>query len=138
MNDAAAPQGPDDRTLRFPEGIAGFPEARSFMLSDLDPDGSFQLLECLEEPDLSLVVCFPWLLFPDYAPEVDAATQEALGLQRPEDAIVFVSVTVEPEDEALYCNLLGPFVVNAATHEGRQVVQHDLNLPVRASVPLAG
>jgi flagellar assembly factor FliW len=125
------------RILTFPEGIAGFADARSFTLADLDEEGTFQLFDCLERPELSMVVCVPWLLFPDYAPEVDEATQAALGLSRAEDAIVFCSVTVEPEDEALYCNLLGPFVVNAATLEGRQVVQHDLNLPVRASVPLA-
>jgi flagellar assembly factor FliW len=126
------------RTLRFPEGIAGFPGARSFTLRDLDEEGTFQLLGCVEDPGLSMVVCIPWLLFPDYAPQVDEATQADLGLREPEDAIVFVSVTVGPDDDALYCNLLGPFVVNATSLEGRQVVQHDLNLPVRASVPLAG
>jgi flagellar assembly factor FliW len=131
------PNSADDRTLVFPEGIVGFPEARRFTLSDLDDAGTFQLLESVDEPGLSMVVCIPWLLFPDYAPEVDALTQAALGLERPEDAIVFVSVTVEPEGEALYCNLLGPFVVNSSTRQGRQVVQHDVELPVRASVPLA-
>lgn len=138
MTDPAGPAPASEKTLRFPEGIAGFPQARSFVLQDLDEEGTFQLLECVEEPELSMVVCVPWLLFPDYAPEVDEATQAALGLGRPEDAIVFVTVTVEPEEESLYCNLLGPFVVNAASREGRQVVQHDLNLPVRASVPRAG
>lgn len=133
MTDATAPAA--GQTITFPEGIAGFPDARSFTLSDLDEDGSFQLFDCVERPELSMVVCIPWLMFPDYAPEVDAATQAALGLGRPEDAIVFCSVSVE--EDALYCNLLGPFVVNATTLEGRQIVQHDLNLPVRASVPLA-
>jgi flagellar assembly factor FliW len=136
VTDTAAPAEP--RTLRFPEGIAGFPDARSFTLSDLDAEGTFQLFDCVERPELSMVVCVPWLLFPDYAPEVDPVTSERLGLSRPEDAIVFCSVTVEAEEEALYCNLLGPFVVNATTLEGRQVVQADLSIPVRASVPLAG
>lgn len=133
MNDAPAYDG---KTLSFPEGIAGFPEARSFTLRDLAEDSAFQLFDCIERPELSMVVVVPWLMFPDYAPEVDEATQAALGLERAEDAIVFCSVTVEPEEESLYCNLLGPFVVNASTLEGRQVVQADLNLPVRASVPL--
>jgi flagellar assembly factor FliW len=128
-----APEG----VITFPEGIPGFPHAHRFVLSDLDDEGTFQLLDCLDDEHLSMVVCIPWLLFPDYAPEIDPVTQADLGLERPEDAIVFVSVTVEPDDEALYCNLLGPFVVNARTLRGRQVVQHDVELPVRASVPLA-
>lgn len=126
-----------DRTITFPDGIVGFPDVHSFALRDLDDDGTFQLLEALDAPDLSMVVCIPWLMFPEYAPDVDAESQAALGLAQPEDAIVFCSVTVDPEEDALYCNLLGPFVVNAKTLVGRQLVQHDLNLPVRASVPLA-
>ncbi len=134
MTDADSASQP--KILSFPEGIVGFPDARTFTLSDLDESGTFQLFDCAERPELSMVVVVPWLLFPDYAPELDEPTQQALGIERPEDAIVFCSVTVEPEDEALYCNLLGPFVVNASTLQGRQVVQADLNLPVRASVPL--
>jgi flagellar assembly factor FliW len=132
-----APIPGDDSTLVFPEGIVGFPDATRFTLSNLDEDGTFQLLTALDRPELSMVVCVPWLMFPDYSPEVDEPTQATLALERPEDAIVFCSVTVEPEEDALYCNLLGPFVVNAKTLQGRQVVQHDLNLPVRASVPMA-
>jgi flagellar assembly factor FliW len=128
---------PADGILRFPAGIHGFEDARRFTLRDLEEGGTFQLLECVDDPDLAMVVCIPWLLFPDYAPEIDEITQSELGLTAPEDAIVFCSVTVEPDSEAMYVNLLGPFVVNAHTLLGRQVVQHDLNVPVRASVPLA-
>jgi flagellar assembly factor FliW len=127
----------DAKVVTFTEPIAGFPQARQFVLSDLDPDGTFQLLQNLEDPELSLVVCLPWMFFPEYAPEIDEEIQTELDLSEPEDAIVFCSVTVEPDDEALYLNLLGPFVVNARTRRGRQVVQTDLSLPVRASVPLA-
>jgi flagellar assembly factor FliW len=127
----------DAKVVTFTEPIAGFPQARQFVLSDLDPDGTFQLLQNLEDPELALVVCLPWMFFPEYAPEIDEDIQRALELTEPEDAIVFCSVTVEPDDEALYLNLLGPFVVNARTRRGRQVVQTDLSLPVRASVPLA-
>jgi flagellar assembly factor FliW len=128
----------DDKIVTFAEAIPGFPGAHRFVLTDLDEDGTFQLLRNLEDPELSLVVCLPWMFFPEYAPEIDEEIQTELDLSEPEDAIVFCSVTVEPDDEALYLNLLGPFVVNARTRQGRQVVQTDLSLPVRASVPLAG
>jgi flagellar assembly factor FliW len=127
----------DDRIVTFAEAPPGFPGAHRFVLSDLDEDGTFQLLQNLEDPELSLVVCLPWTFFPEYAPEIDEQVQTELELSKPEDAIVFCTVTVEPDDGALYLNLLGPFVVNAHTRQGRQVVQTDLNLPVRASVPLA-
>lgn len=137
MTDPQHTTPPADGILRFPAGIHGFEDARRFTLRDLEEGGTFQLLECVDDPNLAMVVCIPWLLFPDYAPEIDEITQSELELTTPEDAIVFCSVTVEPDSEALYVNLLGPFVVNAHTLRGRQVVQHDLNVPVRASVPLA-
>jgi flagellar assembly factor FliW len=127
----------DTKIVTFAEAIPGFPGARRFVLSDLGEDGTFQLLQNVEDPELSLVVCLPWMFFPEYTPEIDEEVQRDLELAEPEDAIVFCTVTVEPDDEALYLNLLGPFVVNARTRKGRQVVQTDLNLPVRASVPLA-
>ena len=125
------------KVVTFPDAIPGFPDARRFVLRDLDEHGTFQLLESVDTPDLSLVVCVPWMFFPDYAPEIDEEVQRQLALERVEDAIVFCSVTAEPDQDELYLNLLGPFVVNVATQQGRQVVQADVDLPARAPVPLA-
>ena len=94
--------------MTFPDAIPGFPEARRFVLQDLDEHGTFQLLQCVDIPELSLVVCVPWMFFPDYAPEIDEDVQRELALERAEDAIVFCSVTADAEEEALFLNLLGP------------------------------
>lgn len=129
----------EERVLTFPDGIPGFSGARHFLLADLNEQGTFQLLQCLDDPGLSLVVCVPWMFFPDYAPEISEADEEDLGLERPEDAVVFCTVTADDdEDEVLYLNLLGPFVVNSETLVGRQVVLSDLSLPTRAAVRLGG
>lgn len=126
----------DEHVLEFGDGIPGFPRAHRFVLRDLTDDGPFQMLESLDQPDLSMVVAVPWLFFPDYAPELAAEDQEDLGIERPEDAIVFCTVTADLDEEAVYLNLLGPFVVNARTRQGRQVVLADTSQPVRARVAL--
>jgi flagellar assembly factor FliW len=128
------------QTLHFPDGIPGFPEAERFALTDLSEDGNgaFQLLESLDEPDLSMVVTVPWLFFPDYAPEIDDVDRTELGLDKPEDAVVFCAVTMGDERDVVYVNLLGPFVVNGRTRMGRQVVLRDDSQPLRAPLPLAG
>lgn len=125
-----------EKVITFPDAIPGFPAARRFLLRDLDEQGTFQLLESLDTEGLSLVVCVPWIFFPDYAPEIDDDLQRELAITSAADAIVFCSVTAEADE--LYLNLLGPFVVNATTRQGRQVVQGDAAAPVRAPVPLAG
>lgn len=123
-----------DRELWFPEGIPGFAGARRFLLTDLTEDRTFQLLQSLDDPELSMVVGMPWLFFPDYAPDLDDSEQQALDLERAEDAVVFCAVTADDDGDSLYLNLLGPFVVNARTRVGRQVVLDDPELPVRAPV----
>jgi flagellar assembly factor FliW len=127
----------DDATLTFAEGIPGFPDARRFTLSDLTDDGTFQLLASQDHPELSLVVASPWLFFPDYSPELPATDREALELERPEDAVLFVSVTADDTDE-LVLNLRGPFVANARTRAARQVVLDDETVPLRAPVTAGG
>ena len=124
----------EDGVLHFPDGIPGFPDARAFLLGDLTEDGVFQLLQAAQDPDLSMVVSQPWLFFPDYAPELPEEDRADLGIESPDEAVVFCAVTAGESDQ-LYVNLLGPFVVNPHTRTGRQVVLADQDWPLRAPVP---
>lgn len=127
-----------DRVLQFADGIPGFPTLRRFTLSDLAKPGVFQELHSLDDPDFSMIVCVPWLFFPDYAPELTEEEQEELQIFDPEKAILFCPVTVELEDGGkIFVNLLGPFVVNADTLRGRQLVLTESGYPTRAELDLS-
>lgn len=134
----SANEGAEERVLRFSDGIPGFAAAHQFVLSDLTDDGTFQLLASVEDTELSLVVTYPWLFFPDYTPELPAEDQRVLGIDTPEDALVFCTVVVDDDDDRLHLNLRAPFVVNAATRAARQVILDDADHPLRAAVPTAG
>ncbi|PWG73689.1 flagellar assembly protein FliW, partial [Enterococcus hirae] len=75
----------------------------------------------------------------DYAPVIGDEDQAKLGIESPEDALLFCSVTLpEDEDATPTMNLLGPFVVNRHTRVGRQVVlQDEEQYPVRAPLEFA-
>lgn len=121
--------------LHFPEGIPGFPHDRHFTLDAMVEDGAFQLLNSVDTRGVSMVVAQPWLFFPDYAPEIAASDERELGLERPEDAVLFCAVSIDGEAGRLYINLRGPFIINRRTLTGRQVVLDD-DLPLRATVEL--
>ena len=127
---------PPDGLLRFPQGIPGFGQLRHFRLVSLGEESVFQLLQSVDNPDVEMVVVVPWLFFPDYSIEVPDEDQSELGLENSEDAVVFSPVTLAAEERTIYVNLAGPFVVNPTTGEGRQVVQVDRDLPLRAPIPL--
>ena len=129
----------EGQALLFADGIPGFPTLRNFVLSDLADTGVFQELRSLDDPEFSMIVCVPWLFFPDYAPELTDEEQDELQIFDPEQAILFCPVTVDLEVEGgrIYVNLLGPFVVNADTLRGRQLVLTDSGYPVRAELDLS-
>jgi len=122
--------------LTFEDGIPGFPDAHQFRLREVVDDGAFQMLEGVEDPSLALIVAVPWLFFPDYAPELSDLDQAGLGLETQEDAVVFCPVTLNSETGSASMNLLGPFIVNARTRQGRQVVLTDSNYELKAPLPI--
>lgn len=136
---APDPPGSEDGgpVLTFDDGIPGFGPKHRFLLSDLTSDGTFQMLTCVDDPELSIVVTSPWLFFPEYAPEIADNDRIVLELEEPDDAIVFCSVIAEDTDE-LILNLRAPFITNARTLHARQVILDDESIPLRAPVPAEG
>lgn len=126
------------KVLEFRDGIPGFPASQRFVLSDLSEDGSFQLLTSLDEEAVSMVVSVPWQFFPEYKPEIDSTQERELGLSSSDEAVVFCPVTLDGDTDTIYFNLLGPFVVNARTRQGRQIVLSDNAIPFRAPLALRG
>ncbi|MCP3934273.1 MAG: flagellar assembly protein FliW [Actinomycetia bacterium] len=131
----------DDPTiLNFEDGIIGLPATTQFVLTQVAPDAPedalFQLLRSLDG-ELSLVVTQPWILFPDYAPDVPESELERIGATSESDVTLFNPVTLDGEEGCVFVNLLGPFVVNLDTLKARQVVLADSDYPVRARVDLA-
>ena len=125
-----------EKILSFPDGIPGFPDLERFVIVDFREDGAFQQLQSVDDPGVAMIVCVPWLFFPDYAPTLSDAEQEELELDRAEDAVVFVPVSFDRDRQQAYLNLLGPFVVNTRTRRGRQLVLTGSDYSVRAPIEL--
>lgn len=118
--------------LTLPTGMVGFPEARRFLLHP-HQDGVYAM-ECLDDSDLGFVVIAPQQFFPNYTPEIDDPTTEALSLASPDDALVLLVVTIGTNDRPAHANLLAPLVVNRHTKVASQVVLSDSKFPLRAPI----
>jgi flagellar assembly factor FliW len=109
--------------LRFPGGLPGFPGEERFALVRWGGDDSpFSLLQSLETAGLEFLVVPPTIFFPEYAPEVDDDTVEALALHDADDAIVLVIVSLAERPQDATANLLGPIVINRHSRIGAQAV----------------
>ena len=130
------PEVAEDQILWFADGIPGFPHSRRFVLTEMGEGSAFQILQSVDEPDVSLIVTVPWIFFPDYDFELSELEQRELGITSVEETVVFSVVTLDGENHQVFLNLLGPIVVNSTNRMGRQVVLVDSDLPVRAPVEL--
>ena len=135
-----APVGPslDVPELHFAHGLPGFPGERRFALVRWGAfEGPYSLMVDLDDPDVRFLVMPPYLFFPDYVVDIDDATAARVHLERPEDCLLLVIVTLAGRPEDATANLLGPVVINLQTREGVQAVLaesgYSTRTPLRSS-----
>jgi flagellar assembly factor FliW len=121
-----------DRTFAFPDGLLGFPHAKSFLALNVDDDPDMYWLQCADDGALAFLAISPWIYFPDYEPEIDEGEQHILELDQADDATVLCLLTIDRDADLITANLLGPIVLNIARKLGRQVVLADVRWPIAA------
>jgi flagellar assembly factor FliW len=110
----------EDRVITFPKGLLGFSRQTQFCLLEPGEDSCFFWLQSLDEPSLAFVVTDPSLFVPEYAVPIRPEQMRELGLERLEDAQVFV--IVNKVDQQMTGNLQGPLVINTLSRTGEQMV----------------
>lgn len=110
----------ENRIITFPAGLLGFSSYKSFALLQPDDEGLFFWLQSLESPELAFVVTDPTLWVTDYEATIRREQMEELGLDKLENAQVFV--IVNKYGRTLTANLQGPLVINLKNHRGMQLV----------------
>ena len=107
--------------VRMPAGLLGFEHMKDYLLIAKPGEAPFRWLQVKNNPSLAFVVIEPLHFMPDYQPDIPSADVELLGLTSPDDAAVYVIVTVFGPRRASV-NLKGPIVINRNTGLGKQVV----------------
>lgn len=121
--------------LTFPTGLPGFPGERRFALVRWGAfEGPYSLMVDLDNPDVRFLVMPPYVFFPDYVVDLDDAIAAKVHLEKAEDCLLLVIVTLGSTPEEATANLLGPVVVNLQTREGVQAVLAESGYSTR--VPL--
>jgi flagellar assembly factor FliW len=129
-----APQACD---LRVPMGILGFEQIKDYLLIANPDQEPFRWLQVKDDPSLAFVVIDPFLVMPEYRPDIPQQDVEFLGISDPEDAALYNIVTVHGANRATI-NLKGPLVVNRHTGIGKQVIiANAAQYSVQHPLPLA-
>jgi flagellar assembly factor FliW len=124
--------------LVFPTGLPGFPGERRFALVRWGAfEGPYSLMVDLGNPDVRFLVMPPYVFFPDYVVDLDDAIAAKIHLEKAENCLLLVIVTLGSTPEEATANLLGPVVINLETREGVQAVLaesgYSTRVPLRSS-----
>jgi len=125
----------DEQILQFPEGILGFAEYNRYALIEESEDSPFKWLQSVDEPDLAFIVIQPELFMKDYSPVLKETEIGEIGLQKLEEALVFVIVTIPGNDpDGMTANLQGPILINRKNHTARQFISRNDSHSVRVRI----
>lgn len=125
---------PEEKILKIPSGIIGFPSSTRYLVLDHDRDVPFKWLQSLDQEELAFVIVDPVWFKPDYRVTIALDEIMELGRANERDLVLFVILTIPSDDPSrMTANLRGPVIVNAGTRTGKQVILRD-EFPTRAPV----
>ena len=114
----------DEKIIKFPSGIIGFPDLTDFALVHDEEKGAggIHWLQSIQEPAFAMPVMDPLLVCPSYNPQVDDEILKPIGELNPEETLVLVTVTVPADLTKMTVNLKGPIIINALEKKAVQVI----------------
>ena len=113
----------EKKVVHFAQGIPAFEDEHAFVVIPYDEESPYFFLQSLQTPDLAFLMTVPYLFFKDYEFEIDDATEQKLGLESPDDVIVYTLLTIpQGRIDDMTANLMAPVIINQRTMAGKQLV----------------
>jgi len=117
----------------FPQGLFGFDDYREYVLLDAEHQPFFWL-QSVNDQEIAFVLINPFLFRPDYEVNITNEELAEIGITSPENALIFVIVTIPQDGSPMTANLQGPLVVNKDSMTGMQAVLSDAKWRTRHDI----
>jgi len=115
----------EEDVFHFPLGIPGFENLHKFVLSEVPGQEPFKWLNSVEDTSIRFILINPLEFAPDYNPKFQKEQATELKLEKPEDMLLFVIVTLKATMKESTANLAGPLVLNVTKRLGKQIILDD-------------
>ena len=113
--------------IRFKDGIPGFDKNREFVIVKDENYVPFEWLVCVDGTDLRFAMLNPMIVDSTYNPNISKAQISGLGLETPEDILMYCFVTIAEDPTDSTINLMGPVLINTKLKIGRQIILESSN-----------
>jgi flagellar assembly factor FliW len=114
----------NNTVVQIPYGLLGFEQVKNYVLLTNPQHDPFMWLQMAGGAKKAFLIVSPFLVMPDYQPDIPAEDAEFLDLAEPADALVLNICTVRGPGRATI-NLKGPLVFNRHTMVGKQVIPNN-------------
>jgi flagellar assembly factor FliW len=109
----------EDRIIRFPVGLLGFPRLNRYVLIDYK-DTPLKWLQSVEDPDVAFIVTDPKTIAGEGTITLGDDVVRFLQLEREDDLAVLLMLRVD--GDKVVANLNGPLAINSNRMLGVQAV----------------
>jgi len=124
----------ESKIIYFENGILGFEDCKEYTLIYDNEDGErpdISWLQSVDEVALAIPVISPFIVRPDYNPEIEDELLKPLGELTDDNTAVFVSITVPSDIEKITANLKAPFIINSNDRKGAQIIVENSEYEVK-------
>jgi flagellar assembly factor FliW len=119
--------------INLPDGLFGFPEYHDYLplcLND-EEDNTLLVLQSVEDAHIGFVVINPFVLDPDYQPELTPEELDYLGADSESMLTFYVICVLRDDYMENTVNMKCPIVVNPDTRRGMQVILNNSSYDFR-------
>lgn len=127
----------ESKVIDFEQGIMGFEDYKKYtILYDIE-DGeksNISWLQSLDEQNLAIPVIDPFVVKSDYNPTVEDELLKPLGDITEDNILLLLTITVPSDLTKMSVNLKAPFIINADTRKGSQIIIENQDYEVKYNV----
>ncbi len=121
----------ESRIIEIKGGILGFEDQTRFIMIDDNESTPFMWLQSLDRETTAFFVINPFLVVPQYNPEISDIDGQSLELNGPEQAMVVAIATLRRDPFRVSINLRAPVIINPEKRIARQIVLENPQWEVR-------
>ena len=111
--------------ITFEKGLPGFENYKTFILSDIEGDSKFKLINSTEEENIGFIAISPFDVKKDYEINLDDETIKSLQIETPKDVLLLNLITLGNTLEKSTVNLKAPIIINIKNNKGKQLILQD-------------
>jgi len=123
----------DKQKVKIQQGLFGFEDYVEYVLLDAEHK-PFYWLQSVDEKEIAFVLINPFFFRKDYEANVTNEELAEVGITTPENALVFVIVTIPQDGGPMTANLQGPLIINKDSMTGIQAILSDAKWKTRHDI----